>query len=179
MRLDKFELGGFDRGMPWFVEAIWLAISGLLMDSWLPGSAWRKALLRLFGARIAQGVVIKPRLRVKFPWRLELGEHCWLGEGVWIDNLAEVRLRAHSCVSQDAYLCTGSHDWSEESFDLITASIEIGPHAWVGARCTLAPGTRLGEGAVLAIGSVAKGELAAWMIHAGYFALPVGPRPKP
>lgn len=176
MHLDRYRNGRFDRGAPRVVEIFWIIIGGILIDSWLPGSGWRKMLLRLFGAQVAHGVVVKPRLRVKFPWRLELGEHCWVGEGVWIDNLAQVKLGSHSCVSQGTYLCTGSHDWSLESFDLIVAPIEIGSHAWIGARCNVAPGTKVGEGAVVALGSTIKGTTEPWSQYSGQFAARRGRR---
>lgn len=179
MRLDKFNASGFDRGASRIVEALWVAAGSMLLASSLPGSGWRRNLLRLFGARVAPNAVIKQRVRVKFPWRLDLGAHCWVGEAVWIDNLATVTLGSHSCVSQGTYLCTGSHDWNRETFDLIVGTIEIGPHAWVGSRCNIAPGTIVGEGAVVVMGSTARGTLAPWTRHAGHFAVQVGPRLRP
>lgn len=179
MRLDRFSSAGFDRGAPRWKEALWIIAGGLLFSSWLPGSAWRRSLLAAFGARIGRGVVLKPGLRVKFPWRLSIGDHAWIGEDVWIDNLAEVTIGAHACLSQGAYLCTGSHDWGKEAFDLITRAITIGDHAWLGARASLAPGSVLGEGAVLAMAGFGHGHLEAWMIHAGNPATPQRPRPRP
>ena len=176
MRLDRFRSAGFDRGASRSKEALWLAVA-LVLSSRLPGSGWRRVLLRAFGARIGELVVIKPGVRVKFPWRLNIGDHSWIGEDVWIDNLAEVAIGAHVCISQAAYLCTGSHDWTRESFDLITRPIIVEDHAWVGAKAVLAPGAELGTGAVLSIASLGKGRLAPWTIHAGVPAAPLGPRP--
>lgn len=173
MRLNTYSTRGFDRGASRLTEFLWLVVSATIVETWLPGSGWRKLLLQLFGARLGTGVVIKPRVRVKFPWRLTVGDYSWIGEQVWIDNLAEVKIGANACVSQGAYLCTGSHDWSVESFDLVVAPIDVGQNAWVGASCILAPGTKLCEGAVLSIGSVAKGSLTAGMVHAGNYAKPV------
>jgi putative colanic acid biosynthesis acetyltransferase WcaF len=176
VHLDSFDSSSFNRGAPRHVEAFWLFIGSPLLSSQLPGSFWRRGLLRFFGALVGVGVIIKPRVRVKFPWRLELGEHCWVGEDVWIDNLAHVRLGANSCISQGCYLCTGSHDWNKDTFDLFVAKIDIGAHAWVGARCNIAPGTTVGEGVVIALGSTAKGDLIPWTRYAGHFAAPVGIR---
>lgn len=173
MRLDQFYTSGFDRGASRWREALWLAVSGLLFSTWLPGSKWRAALLRLFGARIGRGVVIKPRVLVKFPWRLSIGEHSWIGESVWIDNLAEVSIGDHACISQGTYICTGSHDWASESFDLIVTPIAIGAKAWIGAKSLVAPGCEVGEGTVLTLGSVATGYLEPWMIYSGWPAIPV------
>ncbi|HCQ66712.1 MAG TPA: colanic acid biosynthesis acetyltransferase WcaF [Rhodobacteraceae bacterium] len=175
MRLDQFTNPDFDRGASKAKEALWIALDGLLLSSWLPGSGWRAALLRAFGASIGTGVVIKPRVRVKFPWRLALADHVWIGESVWIDNLDKVTIGAHTCLSQGAYLCTGSHDWTDPRFALVTKPIRIEGECWVGARATLAPGTIMETGAVLAMGGLGRGHIAGGMIHAGV----AGTAPKP
>lgn len=165
MRLDLFENDGFSRGTPRLVQIVWIATSGLLFNTWLPGSAWRRALLRAFGARIGRGVVIKPHVSIKFPWRLFVGDHVWIGESVWIDNLAQVTIGPHSCISQGAYLCTGSHDWTDLRFSLITRGISIGASCWVGARASVAPGTTMEDGSVIAMHGLARGRLKASMIY--------------
>lgn len=167
MRLDLFDNGGFERGRSKLMEMVWELVSFFLVASVWPGSRWRVALLRVFGAKIGQGVVIKPFVRVKFPWRLVVGDHAWIGERVWIDNLALVTLGPHSCVSQGAYLCTGSHDWGRESFDLITRPITVQQGAWVGAMARVAPGVTLQGGAVLAMGSVATNDVPVMRVWAG------------
>jgi len=178
MRLDLFANDDFDRGASHFKELAWLAIQGVLFASWLPGSGWRVALLRLFGARLGIGIVIKPGVYVKFPWRLSIGNHCWIGERVWIDNIADVTLGDHVCISQGVYFCTGSHDWNSEEFDLIVKPIIVGSHAWVGAMSRIAPGVMIGEGAVLGLGSTATRSLPDWTIHYGTPALFVKSRDK-
>jgi putative colanic acid biosynthesis acetyltransferase WcaF len=179
VRLDRFDNAGFDRGRPAWVEAAWLVVQALFVSSFIPGSTHRRMLLALFGADIASGVIVKPRVRVKFPWKLKVGGHTWIGEGVWIDNLAPVSIGAHVCLSQGAYLCAGSHDWSLNTFDLVTKPIVIEGSAWIAARCVVAPGVTVGEGAILALGSVATRSLEAWTIYAGSPAQPVKRRPMP
>lgn len=149
------------------ILGLWLFCEALLVSSWLPGSSHRRFLLRLFGAKLGAAVIVKPRVRVKFPWKLKVGQHSWIGEGVWIDNLAPVTIGANSCLSQGAYLCTGSHDWSRSSFDLITKPIRIGDSVWIGARAIITPGVEVGSGAVLTAGSVATTNLEPGAIHAG------------
>jgi putative colanic acid biosynthesis acetyltransferase WcaF len=178
MRLDRFSSAGFDRGAPRWREAVWVMLNGALFSSWLPGSGWRRVLLTVFGARIGRYVVVKPGVRVKFPWRLSVGDHSWIGEDVWIDNLAQVTIGAHACISQGAYLCTGNHDWRKETFDLIARPITINDHAWVAARASLAPGSVMEEGAVLAMSSLGQGRLERWTIHAGCPATPLRSRPR-
>ncbi|MEJ8566879.1 WcaF family extracellular polysaccharide biosynthesis acetyltransferase [Elongatibacter sediminis] len=178
MRLDRFDNRAFDRGRPWLVEAMWRVFEGALVNSGLPGSGWRVALLRLFGARVGGGVVIKPYVRVKFPWKLHIGDHSWIGESVWIDNLESVAIGAHCCVSQGAYLCTGNHRWDDTSFALVTQPIIIGDQCWIGAQARVAPGVTCGEGAVLCLGGVATADLEAWTINAGIPATRVRLREK-
>jgi putative colanic acid biosynthesis acetyltransferase WcaF len=175
-RLEEFNNAQFSRGRSRVIEAMWLLVQALLVSSWIPGSAHRRWLLRIFGARIGSGVILKPGLRVKFPWRLAVGDHSWIGEDVWIDNLAEVTIGPDCCISQGAYLCTGSHDWQRLTFDLITQPIAIEAGAWIAARSVVGPGVTIGEGAVLALGSIATKDLQAWMIHQGVPAVPVGER---
>lgn len=177
MNLSSFKTGDFQRGRPSWVEALWLLVQALFISSWVPGSMHRIWMLRAFGAIIGSGTVLKPHLRIKFPWRLSLGDHVWLGEGVWIDNLASVEIGSHVCLSQGAYLCTGSHDWGSSHFDLIVRPIRVADHAWICARATLAPGTVVGEGAVVALGAVASGVLPPWQIYAGVPAVAVRARP--
>lgn len=164
MRLADFSNDDFDRGRSRLVEAGWRSVEGLFFNSWLPGSSWRVWLLRRFGAMVGQGVVIKPHVRVKFPWKLCIGDHSWIGESVWIDNLAEVSIGSDCCISQGAYLCTGSHRWDKEAFDLESRPIVIEDQCWVGAMARVAPGVVLRKGAVLAFGQIAFGDLAAWTI---------------
>ena len=145
----------------------------LLLTSPLPGSRLRVWLLKLFGARIGRHVMIKPGVRVKFPWLLQIGDHTWIGEDVWIDNLAEVEIGDHCCLSQGAYLCTGNHDWSRPSFDLVVRPIRIQSQSWLAARSVVGPGVTVREGAVLGLGSVAVHDLQAWHVHLGSPARPV------
>lgn len=165
--LKGYARPGFSRGRPAVVEAIWILVQWLLVSSWLPGSVHRRLLLRLFGARVGRGVVVKPGVRVKFPWRLSIGDHSWIGEDVWIDNLALVTIGADCCLSQGAYVCTGSHDWSRPSFDLVTKPIMVRDGAWIAARAVVGPGVTVGEGAVLGLGSTATQDLAPWQVHLG------------
>jgi putative colanic acid biosynthesis acetyltransferase WcaF len=176
MELDRFDKTRFDRGRSRVIEACWLVVQALLVSSWIPGSAHRRALLALFGARIGTGVVLKPGLRVKFPWRLRIGDHTWIGENAWIDNLALVTIGSHCCLSQGVYVCTGNHDWSRKSFDLLTMPVTIHDHAWLAAKSVVAPGVVIGEGAILSLGSVATSDLKEWQVYQGVPAVAVHPR---
>lgn len=167
VRLDTYDNSEFRRGRSAFIEFAWIIIQAVFVSSFIPGSWHRRILLRSFGAKIGQGVVCKPHLRVKFPWKLTVGDHSWLGEGTWIDNLETVKIGSHCCISQEAYLCAGSHDWSKSTFNLIAKPIIFEDNVWIGARATVAPGVTAGNGSVLSLGSVANGNLEPWSIYAG------------
>jgi len=168
VRLDEFQNSWYRPGRGLAVQALWFLFGAtILRCRILPGSTVRRALLRCFGARVGIGAVLKPALRIKFPWFLTVGEHCWLGEDVWIDNLAPVTLGRNVCISQGAYLCTGNHDWRDPRFGLRTKPIELRDGAWVGARSVICPGVTLGECAIAAAGSVVTKDIPPYEIHAG------------
>jgi putative colanic acid biosynthesis acetyltransferase WcaF len=176
VRLDKFSATGFDRGASRLKEILWVGIGAPVLKSFVPGSCWRAILLRSFGASIGRRTVWKTGVRVKFPWRLIIGHNCWIGEEAWIDNLAQVTLEDHTCISQGAYLCTGNHDWSLETFDLVVQDIYVETGAWIGAKSIVCPGTRIQKGAIVTAGSVANGTLDCYTIYRGNRAAAIGRR---
>jgi putative colanic acid biosynthesis acetyltransferase WcaF len=141
-----------------------------------PGSSLKKFLLRLFGASIGKGVVIKPGVNIKYPWKLSIGDYSWIGEKVWIDNLAFVRVGSHVCISQGAMLLTGNHNYSKTTFDLIVKGITLEDGVWIGALSLVCPGIYCKNHAVLAALSVATKDLEPFTIYQGNPALPVRQR---
>ncbi len=176
MKLSEYSSHNFSRGRSRFIEALWIVIQALLISSWIPGSWHRCFLLWLFGAQIGHGVIIKPGVKVKFPWKLKIGAFSWIGEQVWIDNLADVYIGSNCCISQGAYLCTGSHDWSKDTFDLRILPITISESVWVCAFSKIAPGVHVGARAVLKMGSTAYYDLEADGIYQGCPAGLIGRR---
>jgi putative colanic acid biosynthesis acetyltransferase WcaF len=118
-----------------------------------------------FGARIGRGLVIKPRVTVKYPWFLELGDHVWLGEGVWIDNHTTVAIGSDVCISQGAYLFTGNHDWNDPRFRFFCHPITIADGAWVGAKAIVCPGSVLARMSVVGLGVVWRGMSATAAVY--------------
>lgn len=153
-----------------------MLVQSLFVSSWIPGSRHRIMILRLFGARIGKHVNIKPHTKVKFPWRLELGNYTWIGESCWIDNLSSVKIGSNCCISQGVYLCTGSHDWSKETFDILTKPIDIEDGVWLAAKSIVGAGVNIQQGAVLALGSVATRDLLANTVYQGNPAVAVKKR---
>jgi putative colanic acid biosynthesis acetyltransferase WcaF len=165
--LSSYSTGGYRPGSL-LRRGLWYAVDLVFFSGGVPWpSGLKRTVLRLFGARIGRGVVIKPRVQIKHPWFLEVGDFTWLGERVWIDNLAPVRIGAHCCLSQGALLLTGNHDWSSARFDLITQEIVLEDGVWIGARATVTPGIRCGTHAILSVGGVATSDLKAWTVYAG------------
>lgn len=168
IRLSEFDNRWYRPGRSLPVRALWFFVgSPLVRSSWLPLASWKAGLLRLFGARLGRGVVVKPGVRVKHPWLLEIGEHSWIGEDVWIDNLAPVTVGRNACLSQGVYLCTGNHDWSDPAFGLVVKPIRVEDGAWVGARSVLAPGVVVGAYAVICAGSVVNADVPPMQVRGG------------
>lgn len=149
----------WDRGVNIFTEAIWLVIFSPILSSSFPGSYWRKIILIIFGAKIGKGVRLSSRLRVKMPWRLKIGNYCWIGEGTWIDNLDLIIISNNVCISQGVYFCSGNHNYKKATFDLIYEQISIGSNVWIGAKSIIGPGKKIGKSSVITMGSVIKEDI--------------------
>jgi putative colanic acid biosynthesis acetyltransferase WcaF len=166
--LSQFENAWFDPGASFFKRAVWFLVNAALVKNPLnPFIKLKIILLRWFGADIGQQVIIKPGVNVKYPWNLEVGDHTWIGENVWIDNLVKVKLGSHVCVSQGAYLLTGNHNYKKSSFDLLVEPITVEQGAWIGANTTVTPGVTARDHAILAAGSVATQDLEPYTIYQG------------
>lgn len=137
---------------------------------------WRAFLLRCFGAKIGKGCYILPDCRIWQPWKLELGDYSWLGQHVDCYAVDTVRIGAQCVISQDAFLCTASHDISSPIFELTTKSIVIEDQVWVGARAIILPGVTLHEGCVVAAGAVVTKDVPAWAVVGGNPARLIGKR---
>ena len=166
--LSSYSAARFDRGASQLRELIWLFVSLVLFRLCpLSLSPLKRAVLRAFGARIGVGVIIKPQVKITFPWKLTIGDHVWLGEECWLLNLERIIIGNNVCISQRAFLCTGSHNFKSATFDLIVKPITVEEGAWVGAAGWIGPGVTMGSHAVLTAGSVAATDLEAWGIYKG------------
>ncbi len=157
--LASFTLDGYDKGRNRLVQALWVATMTLLFSPWFCPRRFRCALLRWFGARIGKGVVIRHRVRVLWPWKLTIGDNTWIGEGAWLLNLEPITIGSDVCVSQEALLCTGSHDFRHRDFRYRNAPISICDGAWIAARAVVLPGVTVGECAVVSAGTVLGEDL--------------------
>lgn len=175
VRLDQFNpREGFERGRPPWIEAVWYLCKCLFFLSPLPWpSSWKAAVLRAFGCRVGTGVVIKPRVNIHLPWRLSIGDHCWIGEEVFLLNLEQISIGDHCCISQRAFLCTGNHDYRDPSFRYRNAPIVLETGVWIGAQAFVGPGVNLEAQVVVAAGSVVTRSLPGGMICGGSPCIPL------
>lgn len=156
---------------------LWYFINIVFFKSSLfPFNSLKLFLLRLFGCSLGKGVVIKPNVNIKYPWKLSLGNYVWIGEQVWIDNLDNVTIGNHVCISQGAILICGSHDYKKPSFDLITKEIILNDGVWVGTKSIILPGVVAESHAILSAGSVMSKNLENYTIYRGNPAKKVGLR---
>ena len=146
----------------------WYLVNSLFFKSYcFPFYGLKTLLLKGFGARVGKGVLVKPGVNIKYPWFLSIGDYVWIGENVWIDNLAQVTIGNNVCISQGAFLLTGNHNYSVSSFDLITQPITLEDGVWIGAKAIICPGVTCASHAVLSVGSVATHNLDSYGIYQG------------
>lgn len=179
-RLDLFDASkALDRGRPRIVEAAWYLVKTVFFLTAIPWpSALKAALLRLFGARVGASAVLKPRVNILFPWKLELGDHVWIGEEAWILNFEPVAVGSHCCVSQRVFLCAGNHDFRDPAFGYRNAPIALEAGVWIGAQSFVGPGVTVGAETVVAAGSVVTASLPPGRVCGGNPCAPRGTRWK-
>jgi len=139
-------------------------------------SSFKRGLLRVFGAKVGKGVVIKPAVNIKFPWKLRIGDHSWIGEGVWIDNLDKIDIGSNVVLSQGCLLLSGSHDHRKETFDFLSAPIVLEDGVWICARATVLGGTVCRSHSMLTANSVSNGDLEPYTIYKGNPAIAIKTR---
>ncbi|MFI6011636.1 putative colanic acid biosynthesis acetyltransferase [Streptomyces sp. NPDC051243] len=165
--LRGFTGAGYDKGRPLLAQAAWFAVLHLVFVRWWFPARWRPAVLRAFGATIGQRVLIRHGVRVHWPWRLHVGDDVWIGEGAWLLNLEQIVIGSNVCVSQDALLCTGSHQRRHPTFEFDNAPIRLEPGAWVAARAVVLRGVTVGRGAVVGASAVAHRDLGPGEVVTG------------
>ena len=166
--LSRFDNSWYSPGRGYITRILWHFVNALFLQSPLnPSSCLKVRLLRLFGARIGVGVILKPSINVKYPWNLSIGDYSWIGEYAWLDSLAPITIGANACISQGVYFCTGNHDWTDPAFGLVVKSIVIEDGAWVGARATVLPGVTVKSHSIIAAGTVIAKDTESYMIYSG------------
>lgn len=166
--LSNYDNSWYNTGADNAKRLFWYFINILFFINPLnPFSSIKIRLLRMFGAKIGCGVVIKPSVNIKYPWNLSIGDYTWIGENVWIDNLVQITIGSNACISQGAMLLCGNHDYKKTTFELMVKPITIEDGAWIGAQSTVCPGVTVHTHSVLSVGSVASKDLEAFSIYRG------------
>lgn len=178
--LRQYDQSWFDRGRSggfilfwWFVQAIAFPLSPHFAHG------FRRRLLRLFGARIGTGVLIRPTARFTYPWKVEIGDYSWIGDDVIFYSLDRICIGQHCAISQNSYLCTGNHNRQDPAFGLQTSPIFIGNGAWIAADCFIGPGVKIGANAFIAARSSVFSNMPAGQVCMGTPCRPRSPRIQP
>jgi len=174
---DLARFGGTARGgAAWRAQLWWLFQAVFVLPTPQYMFAWRRFALVLFGAKIGKRVLIRPGVRVTYPWNLTMGDYVWIGDNVHLYSVAEISIGSHSCISQESYLCAGTHDYRDATFAFVSTPIRVGEECWVAARSFIGPGVKIGDAAVVGAGSVVMTSVDAETIVAGNPAKLVGKR---
>jgi putative colanic acid biosynthesis acetyltransferase WcaF len=167
------------RGRPaWIVQMWWIVQALFFHTSPQAFYGWRRLLLRLFGARIGRGVLIRPSATVTYPWKLRIGDWSWVGDHVTLYTLGEIVIGESAVVSQHSYLCTGSHDYTRPTFELYAKPIIIESEVWLATNVFIGPGVTVCRGAIVGACGVALKDVPAGMICAGNPLRVLRPRPS-
>jgi len=176
-RLNAFQLpSGFRGRSAVTVQAWWLVQATLF--AWSPQFmyGWRRFLLRLFGANIAQGVLIRPSATITYPWKVKIGDFSWVGDEVVLYSLGEIEIGKHSVISQRSYICTASHNYTSPDFSIHANKNTIDDEAWIATDVFIAPGVTIGRGCVVRARSSVFSDMPSGMICGGSPAKSIRPR---
>lgn len=147
---------------------LWYIINSIFINTYLPFPIYlKKLILKLFGCHIGKNFFIKPKVNIKYPWFLKIEDNVWVGEKVWIDNLAKVKIGSNVCLSQGAMLLCGNHNFKKSTFDLMLGEITLEEGVWIGAQSVVCPGVTCKSHSVLTVGSIATKDLEPYSIYQG------------
>ncbi len=168
MQLSTFKETLFTSNLQKVKYGIWLIVSNYIFLTNIPfPSKLKTIILRLFGAKIGKNTIIKPFVKIKFPWLLVINDNVWIGENVWIDNLSLVTIGSNVCISQNSILLTGNHNYKLETFDLITKPIIIEDEVWIGANCFITNGITIQKKSVILVSSTVTQSTEEGFIYRG------------
>ena len=175
--LSRYDQSWYSRGAGPLKLLLWDVVQDwLIRPSPHAAYGWRRMLYRLFGARIGERVHIRRTVRCNYPWKLEIADRAWVGDETTLYALERITIGADAVVSQQAYICTGTHDHRDPAFGLVVKPVVIGHSAWIALGAVVMPGVTVGDGALLGARAVLTRDAQAWTIHLGSPAKPVGPR---
>jgi putative colanic acid biosynthesis acetyltransferase WcaF len=175
--LDAFRLPPGFRGRPALYVQFWWIVQALIVKP-LPQICYpiRRFLLRAFGAKIGQGVLIRPGVEITFPWKVSIGDNTWIGDDVTLYSLGPITIGANTVISQKSYICAADHDYTHTSFPIRERAVQIGAQVWIGADVWVGPGVTVADGAVVGARSSVINDLPEAMVCVGTPCKPLKPR---
>ncbi len=153
----------------------WWLISNLIFVNALTPNSLRRMILRIFGATVGTGVVIRRGVRVHFPWNLTIGDDCWIGEEVWFINHEKIIIGSDVCISQRSIICSGGHDYRSASLEYAHKPIEIKDGAWICLDAKVLPGVTIGECSVVSAGEIVRKSVTDHSMLVGGQVRPIDP----
>lgn len=175
--LSRFRMPpGFRGRSGVWVQLWWIAQATLFRGSPQFLYGWRRFLLRLFGAQVGRGAIIRPSVTITYPWKVNIGDHAWVGDGAILYSLGEITIGSHAVVSQGCHLCAGTHDPNDPTFPILGPSILVGEQCWLAADVFVGPGRSIGRGTLVGARSSVFHDLPAGVVAMGSPARVVGPR---
>ncbi|WP_081701557.1 DapH/DapD/GlmU-related protein [Rhodococcus sp. JG-3] len=159
--LSRFTGAGYERGRGIGWQLAWLFVWGAIGQRWWCPNRARISILRVFGAHVGSGVILRHGVKIHWPWKLKVGDNSWIGEASWILNLEPVTIGSNVCISQGVLLCTGSHDRFGETFEFDNGPIVILDGVWIAARAVVLRGVEIGRGVTVGCNSVVRRSIAA------------------
>ena len=166
-KLDTYNNSHYKPGNP-IKRILWYFANIIFLKNYLnPFSSIKIVILKIFGSKIGRNVIIKPGVNIKYPWKLIIGNNVWIGEKVWLDNLGLITINDNVCISQEAMLICGNHNYKKSSFDLIVKNIIVKEGVWIGAKAIVCAGVICNSHSVLTIGSVATKNMNEYTIYSG------------
>jgi putative colanic acid biosynthesis acetyltransferase WcaF len=168
IRLDLYDQKGYSRGRSGIIVLLWWFVQATFFRCSLqPMYGWRRWLLKLFGAEIGKGAKIRPSATITYPWKVKIGAHTWIGDHAELYSLDNITIGSQCVISQNSYLCTGSHQAAAPHFSLVVSPIRIEDGAWIASDVFVYPGVTLGPMAVIAARSTVLHDVPANEVHAG------------
>jgi len=179
LQLDNYDPSGSDYGRPKLVVFLWFLLQETLFR-FSPATCYgfRRWLLTLFGCKLGQGARVRPRARLHYPWRIEIGAHAAIGDDAWLYSMDTITIGDHAVISQKSFLCTASHDYRDPRFRLTHQPITVGNGVWIAADVYVAPGVTIGDNAVIGARSSVFHDMPPGMVCYGYPCRPIKPRPQ-
>lgn len=175
--IESFELpDGFRGKNKWYVQLWWILQSTLFGMSPQFMYSWRRMLLIIFGAKIGRNVLIRSSVRVTYPWKLTIGDNCWIGDDVCLYSLSSIKIGSNVVISQKSYICSATHDYSLPSFDMVGKPVNIEDEVWIATDVFVAPGVTINHGSLVGARSSVYGNIPSEKIFVGNPAKEVGNR---